>query len=100
MSHIPNDKQIKAFNNAVKAIKKLRDLDMMIYGKQDYLVAYTKDADNYIQEYAPLHKIFDETFGTVPCLNFRCLNDSGADDYASYISKEHHDEFNHMNYQI
>lgn len=95
MSHTPNDKQIKAFNNAVKAIKKLRDLDMIIYGKQDYLVAYTKDADNYIRKYNPLHKTIDHCSDImVTCLNERCLNDSGADDYACYISKEDHDKYN------
>ena len=59
-------------------------------------VAYTKDADYYADDKCPLHRMeFLESFGTIPFLEgFSVLSDSGADDYAFYVSQEDVDAFN------
>jgi hypothetical protein len=87
MKHTPNKKQIEAFNDVIIAMEKAIKLGLNFYGKQNFLVAYTKNADNYINKYD-----FEKTLTTgnkvVPYLQEQILNDSGADDYSCYISKE------------
>lgn len=90
--HIPTKAQEIAFKKVVKAIKELRKLGLAVYAKQCNLVAYTKAADQYAQEFSPLHKM--GKYGAIPCLSEPCFTDSGADDYATYISTEDQAKFN------
>jgi hypothetical protein len=100
MSHIPNKEQEKAFKTAVNALKKCRDLGLRVYAKQYELIAYTKEADIYADSKCPLHKManFDD-YGNIPHLcGQSILSDSGADDYAFYISLEDKELFNPDDY--
>jgi len=96
MSHIPNKEQEKAFRVAVNALKKCRKLGLRVYAKQWSLVAYTKDADDYADKNDPQFNILG--YGVVPHLSETCLTDSGADDYASYITQEDKNKFNPDDY--
>lgn len=91
-SHIPNKRQQEAFDKAVRAILNLQKVGLVVYGKQQNLVAYTTAADEYAQQYSPLDKM--GYCGQIPCLNKECLTDTGADDYAGYISDEDRIKFN------
>jgi hypothetical protein len=87
MSHIPNDKQIKAFNALIANFKKCNKLGLKIYAKQWCLVAYTLEADEYAERTnESLLRI--GSFGAVPFISGKCLADSGADDYANYITEK------------
>ena len=94
-SHIISEEQERAFNSAVRAILKCKKLGLAIYGKAESLVAYTKEADKYADEFSPLHMIGD--YGTIPHLSKSCLNDSGADDFACYATKEDELKYNPHN---
>jgi hypothetical protein len=100
MSHIPNKEQERAFKQAVAAIKKCKKLGLIVYAKQWSLVAYTKEADNYADKKCPLHKMSSfNDYGTIPNLNASSvLADSGADDFAFYISQEDKDKYNPDDY--
>ena len=93
MPHIPNNEQKKAFKQLIASFEKCNKLGLVIYAKQYNLVAYTKEADSYAEETnESLLKI--GSFGQIPCLSAKCLADSGADDYACYITKEDELNFN------
>ena len=94
--HIATKEQEKAFKQAVSALKKCKKLGLRIYAKQYNLVAYTKEADDYADENCPLHLLPRvDNFGVIPHLNASSvLSDSGADDYAVYISQEDADKYN------
>ena len=86
MSFTPTLEQEKAFKKVETAIKKAQKLGLVFYGKSGDLVAYTKQADKYIEE------DFDNSLGTglsqVDCISKTGLiSDSGADDYACYRTK-------------
>jgi len=100
MSHTPNKEQEKAFKAAIDALKKCKKLGLRIYAKQWDLVAYTKDADDYADEKCPLHKMSRlNNCGTIPYLDGnRILSDSGADDFAFYISQEDKEKYNPDDY--
>ena len=84
--HSPNEKQIKAFNDVVAAIKKAKTTGLVFYGKCSTLVAYTKKADDYIHE-VEFGLGIGTGFRQVECLGATVLKDSGADDYGSYRSE-------------
>jgi hypothetical protein len=63
----------------------MQKLGLRIYAKQWSLVAYTEAADDYADENDPLMKA---NHGAIPNLSKHCLNDSGADDFANYISEK------------
>lgn len=92
MSHIPNKKQEEAFKEAVKAIKKCKRLGLRVYGKQNSLVAYTKDADDYISDNDLMAQ--RKFCGEIPHLANTCLQDSGADDYPNYATYEDQEKHN------
>lgn len=92
--HIANDKQRKAFDALIKAFKACNKAGLVIYAKSEKLVAYTKQADNYIEVEHGFEKCLRSYCGQVPCLTSNILADSGADDYASYVSEEDHDKYN------
>lgn len=96
MSHIANKEQEKAFKEAVAALKKCKKLGLKVYAKQYDLVAYTKAADDYADEKCPLHRLSDVgNYGNIPYLvSNSILADSGADDYAVYVSQKDADKFN------
>lgn len=78
--------QEKAFNKVIKAIKDAKKKGLVFYGKQNNLVAYTKQAETYIET-----DIDGCWFGkgkVIDYLSANVLSDSGADDYALYRTTE------------
>lgn len=84
MSFEPTKEQRKAFKKVADAIKLAQKAGLVFYGKSDSLVAYTVEANDYIENY-----------GFERCLNngnkqiehisqTGLINDSGADDYPCY----------------
>lgn len=94
--HLANKRQQKAFEKVVKAMENAKKLGLVFYAKQWTLVAYTKDADNYAEQNCPLHKLsYVENCGVIPYLDaYGLLSDSGADDYAVYISDKDAKKYN------
>lgn len=93
MSHIPNIEQIKAFKQLVNSFKKCKKLGLVIYAKQYDLVAYTKEADEYAEEFG-FEKALTGDGGVIPYISAKVLTDSGADDYALYRTIEDEEHFN------
>lgn len=93
MSHIPTIEQEKAFKSAINALKKCKKLGLVIYAKQYDLVAYTKEADDYAEEFG-FEKALTGEGSQMPCLSATILADSGADDYPVYRTKEDQYLFN------
>lgn len=91
--HNPNKRQQAAFEKVVKAFEKARETGLTFYAKQGSLIAYNKPAFEYE---ADLDEYFANGEGCViPFLNSdSCIQDSGADDYARYISLEDEKKFN------
>ena len=86
----PTKKQEDAFKDVVKAFKKAKKTGLVFYGKQDSIVAYKKNADDYLD--VGLHVCCGTGYSQVECLNsLGCIDDSGADDYGSYLSQEDED---------
>ena len=93
MKHIPNTGQIKAFKQLTNSFNKCKKLGLVIYAKQYHLAAYTKDANDYAEKTNNcLLNIGD--YGTVPCMSAKVLEDSGADDYACYVTEKDQERFN------
>lgn len=93
MTFSPTAEQKRAFYKVEKAIKNAKKLGLVFYGKQDSLVAYTEKANNYI-----------EKEGFFECLTGRgsqidhvsalgLINDSGADDYARYVTQADQEKY-------
>ena len=93
MSHIPNTEQIKAFKQLVSYFKKCKKLGLVIYAKQYCLAAYTKEADDYAEE-TNKRLLCIGNYGTIPYLFAEVLADSGADDYACYVTEKDQKLFN------
>ena len=97
MSHTPTKEQEKAFKSAINALKKCKKLGLVIYAKQYDLVAYTKEADDYAEEFG-----FEEALrgegSQMPCISTNILADSGADDYPVYRTKSDQEMFNPEGY--
>jgi hypothetical protein len=93
MSHIPTIEQEKAFKVAINALKKCKKLGLVIYAKQYDLVAYTKEADDYAEEFG-FEKALKGEGSQMPCLSVSILADSGADDYPVYRNKKDQELFN------
>jgi hypothetical protein len=79
-------KQQQAFNDVIAAIKKAKKSGLVFYGKQNALVVYTKSANNYISE-SDFEKLLGTGYNEIPYLSSDILEDSGADDYACFLSK-------------
>ena len=93
MSHIPNTEQIKAFKQLVSSFEKCKKLGLVIYAKQYRLTAYTKEADDYAEE-TNKSLLCIGHYGTIPHLSAEVLADSGADDYACYVTEKDKKLFN------
>lgn len=80
--------QEKAFNKVVNAIKAANRTGLVFFGKQNSLVAYTKDA----ADYENLHGIdrlttnYNSERGEIPHIGAPILADSGADDYSYFLN--------------
>lgn len=87
ISFSPNEEQIKAYKKVKKAIKEAQKKGLIFYGKSDSLVAYTKQADDYINNVG-IEKSLATGFSQIPCISESGLiADSGADDFNCFISK-------------
>jgi len=89
----PTPAQEKAFKEVAKAFKKAKKTGLVFYGKSSSLVAYKKNADDYVAELD-----FQESLGTgfaqIDCLSvLGCLADCGADDYPDYRTYEDQENF-------
>ena len=87
MKHKPNQKQIKAFENVINAFKEAQKTGLVFYGKQEYLVAYTKNAYEYFKKYDS-ERTFNSKHKIIPYLSDSVLIDTGSDDYSRYLSKD------------
>lgn len=96
--HIANDAQRKAFDKLVKAFKEAKKSGLVIYAKSEKIVAYTKQADNYIENEHGFEKSLRGQGYQVPNLNANLLADSGADDYGCYMTIEDNHKYNPDNY--
>ena len=87
----PTKKQEDAFKEVVKAFKKARRTGLVFYGKDNNIVAYKGNADEYIDD----HDCACATgFQQIEHLSSgRCIIDSGADDYGSYVDQEDEDKY-------
>jgi hypothetical protein len=82
----PTKKQEEAFNEVVKAFKKARKTGLVFYGKCGTLVAYKRNADNYIESDFELS--LRGGGGQIENLSsLGCISDSGADDYGCYLTQ-------------
>lgn len=92
-THIPTNEQEKYFKKVVIAMKEAKKKGLVFYGKSDVLVAYTKEASDY--QNIDFNKTLGTGYGTLPHLSAqRVLDDSGADDYASYLNESDEYMFN------
>lgn len=91
----PTTDQKKAFTKVANAIKAAKKAGLIFYGKSGDLVAYTKEAEDYVESHGFL-KCLRSTHGEIPNISVSGLiNDSGADDYPHFISKA--DEIKYKN---
>lgn len=88
----PTEKQKKAFKAVIAAIKRANKSGLVFYGKSDYLVAYKKNADEYIDE-VDFSDGLATGFSEIEHLSARALSDSGADDYSCYRSYEDQEKY-------
>jgi hypothetical protein len=83
----PTSKQQQAFKRVERAIKDAKKEGLIFYGKSQSLVAYTKEADDYIRTNG-FEKCFGTNAGQIPCISkLDLINDSGADDYPQFLTK-------------
>lgn len=88
----PTKKQEDAFNDVVKAFAKAKRLGLVFYGKSGSLVAYKKNADDYME--ADFEKSLRGGGNQIENLSaFNCISDSGADDYGCYLTKEDEEKY-------
>lgn len=92
--HIANQKQRKAFDTLIKAFKACNKAGLVIYAKSENIVAYTKQADHYIEVEHGFEKCLRGMGNQIPCLIARLLADAGADDHPSYVSMEDDKKYN------
>jgi len=85
--YIPSQVQVKAFENVIKAIRDANKKGLVFYGKQENLVAYTKEADRYANQF-DFGNLLRGRGCEIHFLNESILIDSGADDYGRYMSIE------------
>jgi hypothetical protein len=101
INHNATKAQVKAFEKAVKALDKCKELGLKLYGKQFDLIAFTSQADEYVHE-TGLEACMAYTCGEIPHLSASALSthhsnflsDSGADDGVYYQSEEVEKRFN------
>lgn len=96
--HIANEKQRKAFDKVISAIKAANKTGLVIYAKSQSLVAYTKQADHYVEEEHGFENCLRGRGYQIPNLSQSILADSGADDFPCYITMEDNNKFNPDHY--
>jgi len=95
-NHNPTHEQEKAFKKVESAMKNAKKTGLRFYGKSDVLIAYTEEAANY--QNIDFNACLSGDGSTIPYLSARnVLDDSGADDYACYLSLEHQEKYNIKN---
>lgn len=94
MKHTANKKQEEAFEALKKAFSKCKKNGLVIYAKCGNIVAYTKQADNYVENEHGFETCLSSCNGSIPYLSANVLADSGADDYPNYVSEEDSIKFN------
>ena len=92
--HIPNERQKKAFAQVIKAIERAKKAGLVFYAKSNALVAYTKNADDYANQWDFSTLLSRAEGRTIPFLGENILTDSGADDYVGYMTKEDQKKYN------
>lgn len=80
----PTKKQEKAFKLVIAAINRAKKSGLVFYGKQGSLVAYKKQADDYVNQNED--KVEHGKGKQIIHLGENVLADSGADDYPSYVT--------------
>lgn len=84
--------QERVFKSLIRVFKKAKKQGLVFYAKSDSLVAYTKDADDYIEE--DFEGSLGTRFSPVPYLSSsNCISDSGADDYGNFRSLEDQEKY-------
>jgi len=91
--HKANKAQEEAFKQVVKAINRAKSKGLVFYGKQYSLVAYTRQANNYIENEVGFIESLGTGFSHVPYLGNECLHDSGADDFGDYKNLEDEEKY-------
>lgn len=91
--HEPTKAQEKAFKDVISAIKKAKKAGLVFYAKQWNLVAYRKEADDYLESFN-FSEVLSGKGSVVEYLSDNVLSDSGADDYGRYISFEDEEKYN------
>jgi len=85
---IANEKQEKAFNKVISAMKAAKKLGLHFYGKQDILVACTTKANSYINDNGMAY-LLKQDHEPIPYLTGdNVLSDSGADDYENFLEED------------
>lgn len=87
-----SNKQRLAFEKVVTAIRDAQKQGLAFYGKQEKLVAYTKEASNYIV-INDLTEIKYTGNAQIECLAESLLTHSGADDYPMYLLPHHNPNY-------
>lgn len=82
----PTPKQEAAFNDVVKAFKKARKTGLVFYGVCNTIVAYKKNADDYITNDFEASLRGDGN-QIVNLSATGCIVDSGADDMGCYLTE-------------
>ncbi|MGL5690400.1 MAG: hypothetical protein ACRDD8_06200 [Bacteroidales bacterium] len=90
-----NADQMKAIESVKRAMKKAKSLGLVFYGKSESLVAYTKEADNYVrQEFKTIGDSDATGFSEIPYVSLGgCILDSGADDYPCFRNQHDNDMY-------
>lgn len=92
MKFTPTLEQEKAYKKVASAIKNAQKSGLVFYGKSGSLVAYTKQADEYIE------KDFEGSLASgrnqIACISETGLiSDSGADDYGCYRTERDEERY-------
>jgi len=78
--------QQKAYDSVIRAIKSAQKKGLVFYGKSGNLVAYTKQSDSYVDQNG-FEACLRANTEQIENLSTSILQDSGADDYPSYINE-------------
>jgi len=96
--HILNKKQTKAWLSLLKAFDNAKKSGLVLYGKCGSLVAYTKDAEKYVNDNGGFNRCLRGRHGEIPHESSVVLNDSSADDFVAYISESDRKKYNPDNF--
>lgn len=94
MKHTPNKKQKDSFEALKKAFDRCKKEGLVIYAKCGDIVAYTRQANDYVENEHGFEVCISSYNSCIPYLSANVLADSGADDYPGYVSEEDRLKFN------